>query len=72
MQITPEIASDMMDGKTVYHVTGWRIGIRPVRRIWFNLVSGHFVADVGSCFMWSDGRLGPWHSVPASSPCERR
>lgn len=72
MQIANEIARDMLVSGCVYEIKGEHIGIRAVRRAWFNYGSGHYVADVGSMFVWSDGPNGPWHPVPRTTTCERR
>jgi hypothetical protein len=66
MQLTEEIASDLRAG-TIFDVKGERIGIRPVRRVWFNAASGHYVADAGGVFMWTDKPANPWRCVPSRS-----
>lgn len=71
MKLTEEIARDLRNGAR-FDVKGEYIGIRPVKRLWFNYASGHYVADVGSCFMWTDEPENPWRPVPGSSPCEKR
>lgn len=71
LQIPALLAAEMRYG-SVYHCSGEHIGLRPVSRVWFCFASGHYVADVGSGFMWSDGPNGPWHAVPGTAPCERR
>jgi hypothetical protein len=48
----------------IFNVEGERIGVRRVRRVWFNFASGHYVADVGGLFMWTDEPSNPWR-------CER-
>lgn len=70
MILSPEIASDLRNG-AVFTVSGECIGIRRVRRIWFNLASGCYVADVGSCFMFTDEPDHPWRVVPNTAPCFR-
>jgi hypothetical protein len=64
MNLTPEIARDLRDG-AIFHVKGERIGIRKVRRVWFVPASGHYVADVGSCLMWTNEPYNPWRCVPS-------
>lgn len=64
MHLTPEIARDLRDG-AIFAVRGEYIGVRAVRRVWFNPASGHYVADVGSCFLWTDEPHKPWRSVPS-------
>lgn len=66
MKLSPQIASDLRHGAT-FNVTGEYIGIRRVRRVWFNPASGHYVADVGGCFLWTDEPQKPWRVVPAST-----
>lgn len=68
MKLTEEIAMDLRSG-AIFNVQGERIGIRRVRRIWFNRASGHYVADVGGAFMWTDEPPNPWRCVP--SACAR-
>ena len=63
MMLTPEIASDLRHG-TIFDVTGERIGVRKVRRVWFNPSTGHYVADVGGVFLWTDEPSKPWRAIP--------
>lgn len=63
MRLSEEIASDLRAG-AIFNVEGERIGIRSVRRVWFNLASGHYVADVGGLFMWTDEPSNSWRCVP--------
>jgi len=65
MFLTPEIAHDLRHGAS-FDVEGERIGVRRVKRVWFNPSSGHYVADVGSCFMWTDEPHKPWRVVPCN------
>lgn len=62
MRLTEEIARDLRSGAT-FRVSGERIGIRRVRRVWFNPASGHYVADVGGLFMWTDEPQNPWRCI---------
>lgn len=71
MRLSPEIARDLRDGAR-FDVQGEYIGIRKVRRVWFNPASGHYVADVGSCFMWTDEPHNRWRLVPSSPPLQRQ
>lgn len=64
IKLSPEIASDLRHG-AIFNVTGERIGIRRVRRVWFNPASGHYVADCGGIYMWTDEPKNPWRCVPA-------
>jgi hypothetical protein len=59
MTLSNEIARDLRAG-AVFIVEGGRIGCRRVRRVWFNYASGHYVADVGGLFMWTDEPSNPW------------
>lgn len=64
MKLTEEIASDLRAG-AIFYVEGERIGVRRVRRIWFNPATSHYVADVGWLYMWTDSLSNPWQIVPA-------
>lgn len=64
IKLTEEIAGDLRAGAS-FNVEGAHIGIRKVRRIWFNRVSGHYVADVGGLFMWTDEPSKAWRITPA-------
>jgi hypothetical protein len=66
MKLTEEIARDLRCG-TVFSVSGERIGIRKVRRVWFNPVTAHYVADVGGVFLWTDTPSKPWPLCPLRS-----
>lgn len=63
MQLNDEIARDLRAG-VIFDIEGERIGIRKVRRVWFNPASGHYVADVGGIFLWTDEPRNPWRCVP--------
>jgi hypothetical protein len=63
MQIPAEIASDLRHG-AIFKVNE-RHGLRRIDALWFNFVSGHYVARAGAVHLWSDGPNGPWHVIPA-------
>ncbi len=73
MKIEAETARYVREGGTVHFVANHYavIGTRKVSRLWFNPASGHYVADVGSCFMWTDKPDGEWKIAPNSAPCNR-
>ena len=62
MTLSDEIKADLRAGYTA-KVSGERIGIRKVSRVWFSPASGHYVAGATGCFMWSDSGAMPWHCV---------
>lgn len=66
-----QLAEDLMRGAIAKGNLG-RVGLRRLTRMWWNRASGHFVADAGACFMWSESVDGPWRVVPGSTPAERR
>lgn len=53
---------DLKQGHVATGTLG-RVGLRRISRMWWNPASGHFVADTGGCFMWSDSTQGPWRIV---------
>jgi hypothetical protein len=63
MKLSEEIARDLRAG-AIFHLSGERIGIRKVKRVWFNPATGHYVVDAG-VFMWTDEPSKPWRCVPA-------
>ncbi len=63
MIISDGIKADLRAGH-VAEVEGERIGLRRVKRAWFNLCSGHYVVDATGCFMWSENGGPDWHVVP--------
>ncbi len=71
MHLTDFIKDAMRQGAS-FKIDGERIGLRRVRRGWFNFASGHYVVDVGSCFMWSDDGNSPWRVVRNTAPCHRQ
>lgn len=59
MVLSEEIARDLRSG-AIFEVSGERHGLRKIKRLWFDFASGHYIADCGGAYLWTDELHKPW------------